>query len=165
MCYSLAVPWHLKGIPRASLFHLWSPVQWDRISSLSASFRNKHWDTASMMWYWDFYVTFVLLKVNQPAAEFSVPQKQIGRPLSSHSFFFPLKDKKRWCDSNLCVVSGLDESGLNGQDKSKRSAAHVIGKSFFKFKPCSLIVTNCTFVNIRSFIWQGELRKQNTLWL
>lgn len=83
------------------------------------------------MWYWDFYVTFVLLKVNQPAAEFSVPQKQIGRPLSSHSFFFPLKNKKRWCDSNLCVVSGLDESGLNGQDKSKRSAAHVIGKSFF----------------------------------
>ncbi|XP_005923274.1 tumor necrosis factor ligand superfamily member 6 [Haplochromis burtoni] len=39
-------------------------------------------------------------EVNQPAAEFSVPQKQIG----------------------------LDESGLNGQDKSKRSAAHVIGR-------------------------------------
>lgn len=110
----------------------------------------------SLLFYWRW--TNLRLSLVYPRS------KSVG--LSHHTaFFFPLKNKKRWCDSNLCVVSGLDESGLNGQDKSKRSAAHVIGKSFFKFKPCSLIVTNCTFVNIRSFIWQGELRKQNTLWL
>ncbi|XP_006790182.1 tumor necrosis factor ligand superfamily member 6 [Neolamprologus brichardi] len=49
-------------------------------------------------------------EVNQPAAEFSVPQKQIG----------------------------LDESGLNGQDKSKRSAAHVIGRIENKEHPKTL---------------------------